>query len=106
MPGQGNLPLPLLRSTHPFAFCLHPRCLTPALHPATQVIRGRVLAGAFPASLDDAETDRILSTLLELGVNTFVCLQARCTWTIGPVHARGLPCSMYKRNVVGSHVCH
>ena len=40
------------------------------------VIPGRVLAGAYPASLDDAETERILTTLLELGVNTFVCLQA------------------------------
>ncbi|KAJ9527478.1 hypothetical protein QJQ45_025800 [Haematococcus lacustris] len=36
----------------------------------------QVLAGAYPASLDDAETERILTTLLELGVNTFVCLQA------------------------------
>ena len=26
--------------------------------------------------MDDHETDRILTTLLELGVNTFVCLQA------------------------------
>ncbi|PRW34077.1 MAP kinase phosphatase 6 [Chlorella sorokiniana] len=40
------------------------------------VIKGRLLAGAYPASLDDNETDRILSTLLTLGVNTFVCLQA------------------------------
>ncbi|GAB4815508.1 hypothetical protein N2152v2_002554 [Parachlorella kessleri] len=40
------------------------------------VIRGRILAGAYPASLDDFETDHILTTLLELGVNTFVCLQA------------------------------
>ncbi|KAI3434891.1 hypothetical protein D9Q98_002945 [Chlorella vulgaris] len=39
-------------------------------------IKGRLLAGAYPASLDDAETERILTTLLELGVNTFVCLQA------------------------------
>jgi hypothetical protein len=36
----------------------------------------QVIAGAYPASLDDAETERILTTLLELGVNTFVCLQA------------------------------
>ena len=34
------------------------------------------IPGAYPASLDDQETDRILTTLLELGVNTFVCLQA------------------------------
>ncbi|PSC76737.1 MAP kinase phosphatase 6 [Micractinium conductrix] len=40
------------------------------------VLRGRLLAGAYPASLDDEETERILTTLLELGVNTFVCLQA------------------------------
>ncbi|MEW5309729.1 MAG: hypothetical protein WDW38_001591 [Sanguina aurantia] len=40
------------------------------------VIPGRVIAGAYPASLDDAETERILSTMLELGMNTFVCLQA------------------------------
>lgn len=40
------------------------------------VIPGQVLAGAYPASMDDAETDKILSMILELGVNTFVCLQA------------------------------
>ncbi|GLC33288.1 hypothetical protein PLESTB_000350300 [Pleodorina starrii] len=37
---------------------------------------GRVIAGAYPASLDDAETEKILTTMLELGINTFVCLQA------------------------------
>ncbi|KAG1661526.1 hypothetical protein FOA52_000036 [Chlamydomonas sp. UWO 241] len=37
---------------------------------------GRVIAGAYPASMDDVETERILTTLLELGINTFVCLQA------------------------------
>ena len=36
----------------------------------------QVLAGAYPASLDDEETDRVLFTLLELGISTFVCLQA------------------------------
>lgn len=41
-----------------------------------RVIPGRVIAGAYPASLDDAETDRILTLLLELGINTFVCIQA------------------------------
>jgi hypothetical protein len=35
-----------------------------------------VLAGAYPASLDDLETEQLLALLLELGVNTFVCLQA------------------------------
>ncbi|KXZ41187.1 hypothetical protein GPECTOR_674g805 [Gonium pectorale] len=39
-------------------------------------IPGRVIAGAYPASLDDAETEKILTTMLELGINTFVCLQA------------------------------
>lgn len=37
---------------------------------------GRVLAGAYPASLDDVETEQLLTLLLELGVTTFVCLQA------------------------------
>ena len=36
----------------------------------------QVLAGAYPASLDDEETNRVLITLLELGISTFVCLQA------------------------------
>ncbi|KAL6781468.1 hypothetical protein ACKKBG_A11270 [Auxenochlorella protothecoides x Auxenochlorella symbiontica] len=40
------------------------------------VIRPRLIAGAYPAGQDDGETDRILTTLLELGVTTFVCLQA------------------------------
>lgn len=35
-----------------------------------------MLAGAYPASLDDLETEQLLSLLLELGVTTFVCLQA------------------------------
>ena len=33
-------------------------------------------AGAYPATVEDEETERLLCTLLELGVNTFVCLQA------------------------------
>ena len=36
----------------------------------------QVLAGAFPATLDDAETKEILRSLLELGICTFVCLQS------------------------------
>lgn len=43
------------------------------------VIRDRLIAGAYPASLDDRETDGILTKLLETGVNTFVCLQAEVT---------------------------
>lgn len=34
-----------------------------------------MIAGAYPASLDDEETERVLTTLLDLGVTTFVCLQ-------------------------------
>mmetsp|Transcript_35444 Transcript_35444/g.90718 ORF Transcript_35444/g.90718 Transcript_35444/m.90718 type:complete len:357 (+) Transcript_35444:311-1381(+) len=40
------------------------------------VIKRHMLAGAYPASLDDRDTEDILSTLLEAGVTTFVCLQA------------------------------
>lgn len=39
------------------------------------VIKRHMLAGAYPASLDDRDTEDILSTLLEAGVTTFVCLQ-------------------------------
>lgn len=46
---------------------------------------GRVLAGAYPASLDDAETDAILTALLRAGVNTFVCLQAEVSMFV-PTH--------------------
>ena len=36
----------------------------------------QVLAGAFPATLDDEETGEIMSTLIKLGITAFVCLQA------------------------------
>ena len=39
-------------------------------------VPGRVLAGAFPASMDDEDTFGTLTTLLELGINSFVCLQS------------------------------
>ncbi|EFN57179.1 hypothetical protein CHLNCDRAFT_143577 [Chlorella variabilis] len=65
-PGYGLPPLPSLP-------CPEFRGPTPW---SNWIIKGRLLAGAYPASLDDAETQRILTTLLELGVNTFVCLQA------------------------------
>lgn len=35
-----------------------------------------LLCGAMPASVDDAETEQLLTALLEAGVCTFVCLQA------------------------------
>eukprot|EP00878_Enallax_costatus_P023750 GHUV01025289.1.p1 GENE.GHUV01025289.1~~GHUV01025289.1.p1 ORF type:complete len:156 (+),score=23.44 GHUV01025289.1:1074-1541(+) len=50
------------------------------------VMPGQVIAGAYPASMDDAETERTLSLLLELGINTFVCLQAEVNIHI-PEHA-------------------
>ncbi|KAG1663284.1 hypothetical protein FOA52_006325 [Chlamydomonas sp. UWO 241] len=40
------------------------------------LIPGRVLAGGYPASSDDAEMSAILRALLDAGVTTFVCLQA------------------------------
>jgi hypothetical protein len=39
------------------------------------------MAGAFPATSDDAVTEAILTKLLELGIDTFVCLQAEFTLT-------------------------
>lgn len=47
---------------------------------------GQVIAGAYPASMDDQETERLLTLLLELGINTFVCLQAEVNIHI-PEHA-------------------
>lgn len=54
------------------------------------VVRGQVLAGAYPASTDDKETDKILTILLEHGMEVFVCLQAEvslnipeCMWRAG-----------------------
>ena len=46
------------------------------------VVRGQVLAGAYPASADDRETERILTTLLEHGMEVFVCLQAEVSLNI------------------------
>jgi hypothetical protein len=40
------------------------------------LIPGTVLVGAFPAMADDRETLVQLTSLLEHGVNSFVCLQA------------------------------
>ena len=49
------------------------------------VIKGQVLAGAYPASPDDRETDKILSVLLERGMEVFVCLQAEVSLSIPEV---------------------
>lgn len=40
------------------------------------VIPEYLIAGGFPASLDDAETDSTLTSILQHGINVFVCLQA------------------------------
>ena len=40
------------------------------------VIQGRVLAGAFPAVVNDEDTHSILRAILKTGVDAFVCLQA------------------------------
>lgn len=40
------------------------------------VIKEQVLAGGYPASMDDDENARILMTLMKLGVDCFVCLQS------------------------------
>mmetsp|Transcript_14351 Transcript_14351/g.21503 ORF Transcript_14351/g.21503 Transcript_14351/m.21503 type:complete len:590 (-) Transcript_14351:312-2081(-) len=39
------------------------------------VIPGKLLVGAYPASQDDAETFELLTSILRLGVNQFICLQ-------------------------------
>ena len=46
------------------------------------IVRGQVLAGAYPASTDDKETDKILTVLLEHGMEVFVCLQAEVSLNI------------------------
>ena len=41
------------------------------------VIKDRVMAGGYPACLDDEENDELLTVLLrDLGIDTFVCLQS------------------------------
>lgn len=39
------------------------------------VIPGKLLVGAYPASQDDTETFELLTSILRLGVNQFICLQ-------------------------------
>jgi hypothetical protein len=39
------------------------------------VIPGKLLVGAYPASQDDSETFELLTSILRLGVNQFICLQ-------------------------------
>ena len=40
------------------------------------VLPGILMAGAFPASNNDSQHDQIISSILSLGISTFVCLQA------------------------------
>lgn len=39
------------------------------------VIPGILLVGAYPASQDDVETVDLITSILRLGITTFVCLQ-------------------------------
>jgi hypothetical protein len=39
------------------------------------VIPGRVMAGAYPGMLDDRQNDKNLRLFMNLGIDTFVCLQ-------------------------------
>ena len=39
------------------------------------MLPGRLLVGAYPSALDDAQNEAILSSILRLGCTTFVCLQ-------------------------------
>lgn len=39
------------------------------------MIKDRLLVGAYPASVYDEANTQILSSILQLGVTTFVCLQ-------------------------------
>ena len=46
------------------------------------VIKGVMMAGAFPAFESDAATETVLQRILELGIDTFVCLQAEFSLTV------------------------
>jgi protein-tyrosine phosphatase len=70
--------LPRLPPLHPTAHNKNPipldmRGPTPW---SNYVIQGRVLAGAFPAVVNDDDTNSILLAILKAGVDAFVCLQA------------------------------
>lgn len=65
--------LPRLPQLHPGGVPLDFRGPTPW---SNYIIQGRVLAGAYPATISDEETHGILRALLKVGVTTFVCLQA------------------------------
>ena len=41
------------------------------------VLKGQVMAGGYPASMDDEENDELLLMLMrDVGINCFVCLQS------------------------------
>jgi hypothetical protein len=52
------------------------------------VIPGMVMAGAYPGALDDKENDRQLKSILNKGIDTFVCLQAEVDDEIPEEHWR------------------
>jgi protein-tyrosine phosphatase len=49
------------------------------------VIQGRVLAGAFPAVVNDDDTGAILRAILKTGIDAFVCLQAEFNATVSDI---------------------
>jgi hypothetical protein len=58
-----------------------PKAVDPSLYrgptdESNWVLHGRLLVGAYPADVSDAVTETTLRGILELGITTFVCLQA------------------------------
>lgn len=61
-------PLPAVRSINPDLY-------VGPTEESNWVLFGRLLVGAYPASVHDEANARILSSILKLGATTFVCLQ-------------------------------
>lgn len=60
------------------------------------VIYGRLLVGAYPSSVNDVINNQILSSILQLGIKTFVCLQV-CSANCPRAHLTSLtakPCPL------------
>ena len=71
---QGKNPIPLdMRGPTPWS---------------NYVIQGRVLAGAYPAVVNDEDTNSILRAILKTGVDAFVCLQAEFSAVVSEISWR------------------
>jgi hypothetical protein len=69
LPEHSTIPaLPPVRTINPDAY-------VGPTEESNWVIYGRLLVGAYPASVHDEPNTRILSGILKLGISTFVCLQ-------------------------------